>query len=373
MKARALAWLPSVLPALAGVASILVLGPLILWMLGADVWTVAGEAVESTLLSGYGLFQVLFKATPLMLCGLAVALPLGAGLFNVGGEGQALLGGLACAAAAHAARGAGDAAAFVLGLLAAVLAGGVAGAVPGALRHLRGIHEVIGTIMLNFILAALCGWLLSAALEDPGTAHSPELAAGVLFSRLSTLVPAAAGSSASTSLLLAVVLAGALQWVVARTVFGFELRASGAGPLAARHAGISAGRMVVGSLALGGALAGLAGAHFVLGARRFFEEGLVGGDGFLGIAVALMARSAPAAVVPAALLFAALSQAGLSLGAANVPREVVLVLQGVVVLVLGGTTAASERLGRSLASRRAAVPAPPAVKTPGAVEGGADA
>lgn len=359
----------ALLPAAAGLLCIGVVGPLLLLAVGADVGDAVMDAVEATLLSGYGVFQVLFKATPLVLCGLAVAIPLGAGLFNVGAEGQALAGGLACASVAHALAPAGAGVAFVAGMAAAMLGGGMAGAAPGYLLHRFGVHEVIGTIMFNFILAAGCGWLMGAFLEDAGTAHTPEVPGAVLFVRLSTWFDAAQGSSASTSLLWALGLAALMHAVMARTTLGFELRAAGGSPAAARHAGIPAARMRVGALALGGALAGVAGAHLVLGARRFFEEGMVGGDGFLGIAVALMARSQPLAVVPAALVFAALSQAGLSLGA-QVPREVVQVLQGLVVLVLGGTAYAAERMQRNRASCLAAVsngeppPSPPATPAP---------
>jgi simple sugar transport system permease protein len=336
---RAAWWL---FPSLLAVGTMLVLGALIIAALGKDPFSVGGDALHATLFTAYGLSQVLFKATPLILCGLAVAIPLSAGLFNVGGEGQLAVGGLACAAVAQSLAGS-PWLAFLAGLVAAVVGGGAAGAAAGALKQWRGVHEVITTIMLNFILAAFCGWMLHAGLAETGTSHTHELPADTLFTRLGSLVDMLGGSLVSTSLFLALSMALLLHGVMARTTFGFELRASGANPTAARHAGIPAPAMVVGSLALGGALAGLAGGHFVLGARRFFEEGMSGGEGFLGIAVALLARTQPLAVVPAALMFAALSQAGLSM-AAQVPREMVLVLQGVVVLVLGGSAPLLSRL-----------------------------
>jgi simple sugar transport system permease protein len=121
------------------------------------------------------------------------------------------------------------------------------------------------------------------------------------------------------------------------------MRVSGVSPGAAKHAGVAQRTMLIGSMLLGGALAGLAGAHHVLGARRFFEEGIGSGDGFLGIAVALLSYGQPWAVIPSALLLAWLSEAGLSV-AAHVPRELVLVLQGVVVLALGAAGAYVSRL-----------------------------
>jgi simple sugar transport system permease protein len=327
-------------------ALVVVVGAALVLAVGQDPWEVGVEAVHATLLSGYGLGQVLFKATPLILTGLAVAIPFSAGLFNVGGEGQLVAGALACAVVAQAWGGSVGAGATVAGMVAAAAVGAGAGAVAGALKAWRHVHEVISTIMLNFILAALCGYLLAAHLQEPGTAHTPELPGAVLFTRLSAWAPSWAGSNVSTSLLVALALALLAQGLMDRTVLGYELRASGAGPLAALHAGIPWAVMTVGSLALGGGLAGLAGAHFVLGARRYFEEGLSGGEGFLGIAVALMARGAPWAVVPAALVFGGLSQAGLSVGS-RVPREIVQVLQALVVLSLAGSAAWARRRGAS--------------------------
>lgn len=328
--------LRALLPSVIALGAALAAGALLVLALGQNPLSVATGALGATFGSGYGLGQVLFKATPLILTGLAVAIPYSAGLFNIGAEGQLLVGALAAAVVGHAL--ADSALAFPAALVAAALAGAAAALLPALLRSSRGVHEVISTIMLNFILAALCGWLLHAHLADASGSHTPELPGGVLFTRLGNLLPPLAGSLASTSVLLAVALAALLQLLMFRSVLGFRLRVSGAGPHAARHAGIRDGTMTALSFALGGALAGLAGAHFVLGARRFFEDGLSAGEGFLGIAVALMARGHPLAVVPGAIVFGALSQAGLSLGA-TVPRETMMVLQALVVLGLAATGA----------------------------------
>ncbi|MEW5849048.1 MAG: ABC transporter permease [Myxococcota bacterium] len=323
-------------PSLVALAVALAVGAVMVLAIGQSPLQVGADALQATLGTGYGLGQVIFKATPLILTGLAVAIPYAAGLFNIGAEGQLLVGALASAVVAHLLRDAGGMVAFSGAVLAAAITGAAAGAVPAALKAWRGVHEVISTIMLNFILAALCGYLLHAHLADESGSHTPELPAEALFGRLSAVVPSWTGSLASTSALLAVLLAAVLQAVMFRSVLGYQLRVSGAGPLAARHAGIHAGLMTVVSFSLGGALAGLAGAHFVLGARRFFEDGLSAGEGFLGIAVALMARGHPLAVIPGALVFGGLGQAGLSLGA-KVPRETIMVLQALVVLALAAT------------------------------------
>lgn len=326
------------LPALSALVVVGVVGCVLILAIGQDPWQITSDAIQATLLSGYGLGQVFFKATPLILTGLAVSIPFAAGLFNIGGEGQLILGGLGCAVVAQALIPYGGLTAAAGGLVMAAVLGAMGGAIAGALKASRNVHEVISTIMLNFIFTALCGYLLNQHLEEPGTAHTPELPAEVLFTRLSTWMTDWSGSLASTSLLLALVCVAAAQVLMFHTVLGYELRVGGSGPLAARHAGIPSTWLIIGSLGLGGGLAGLAGGHFVLGARRFFEEGMSGGEGFLGIAVALMARGQPWAVVPAALIFGALSQAGLSLGT-KVPREMVQVLQALVVLTLAGVSA----------------------------------
>jgi simple sugar transport system permease protein len=300
--------------------------------------------LDGTLGNPYGLGQVLAKATPLVFTGLAVAVPLHAGLFNVGAEGQAVLGAFAAGLVGAALPAATPAALALPACLgAAATAGAAAGALPGALKAWRGAHEVIVTIMLNFVIVAV--------LSDAGkpfylreTVHTAPIVAGAELPRASALLTALHGSAANASLLVALGAAAAVWFYLGRTASGFRLRAVGQSPSAAAANGISVDRCTVWALALGGGLAGLVGAHAVLGYKHYYEEGFSGGIGFVGIAVALLGRNRPAGIVAAALLFGALSQGGLTINS-MVPKELVDVLQAVIILAVAAAAAAVTKVG----------------------------
>lgn len=309
-------------------------------------------AVYRLLLAGtwgnpYGLGQVLFKATPLVFTGLAVAVPMRAGLFNVGAEGQAVLGGFACALlGALLPPSIPSLLAVPLCLLAAFAGGALAGAVPGALKAGRGTHEVIVTIMLNFVVLAL--------LEDVGkhlylkeTVHTAPIVAAAELPRASRLFPQLSGSALSAAFPVALLAAAATALLLGRTLTGFRLGAVGGGREAAAVYGVPVGRTVVVAMALGGGLAGLVGANFVLGYKHYYEEGFSGGVGFMGIAVALLGRNHPAGIVVAALLFGTLAQGALVVNAV-VPKELVDVLQAVIILAVAAAVAAGARAAASV-------------------------
>jgi simple sugar transport system permease protein len=274
--------------------------------------------------------QVLFRATPLVFTGLAVALGFRAGLFNIGAEGQLVIGAFAAAMTGVALA---SWPAFVL--LPVTLLAGMAGAAlwalpPAVLKAKVGAHEVINTIMMNFIALALVQYLGHFAFEH-GTVHTPAIGAGARLPRFEAFVPALQGSPVNLSLVLALAAAVVVGWLLWRTRFGYELRAVGLSPSAAEYAGIAVGRTWVVALCLSGALAGLVGANFVQGYKGYFENGFSSGVGFLGIAVALLGRNHPVGVVIAALFFAALSYGGLVINT-EVPKELVEILQAIVIL-----------------------------------------
>ena len=298
--------------------------------------------LDGTFGNAYGTGQVLYKATPLVFTGLAVAVPLRAGLFNVGAEGQAVLGAFAAGVVgARLPPSTPAAIALPACVLAAFAAGAAAGALPGALKAWRGAHEVIVTIMLNFVIVAV---LADAAkpLYLRETVHTAPIVAGAELPRASTWLPSLHGSALNASLVLALLAAAAVGAFLRRTVAGFRLRAVGLGPEAAAAHGISVGAQTVLALALGGGLAGLVGANFVLGYKRYYEEGFSGGVGFMGIAVALLGRNRPAGIVAAAVLFGALSQGGLAINAV-VPKELVDVLQAVIILAVAAAASAGAK------------------------------
>ena len=281
----------------------------------------------------YGLGQVLFKATPLIFTGLAVALAFRAGLFNIGAEGQLLVGSLLSGLVGAHAAGLPAPLAVVACLVAGAAGGAALGALPGWLKARFGAHEVINTIMLNFIVQALLLWAGRRFFFVEQTVHTAPIAEVARLPRL----PGLGESAASLAFPLGIAICLAVGFLLERTRAGFELRAVGQGPSAAQAGGIAVGRVVVAAMTLSGAIAGLVGSGTVLGYKGYFEDGLGSGTGFMGIAVALLARSRPLAVVAAALLFGTLAQGGLAANAL-VPKEIIDVLQAVIILSVAATS-----------------------------------
>ena len=302
------------------------------WLAGESPWRVLQILGKSAFGSNYDFGMTLFYTTPLIFAGLAVAVAFHAGLFNIGAEGQLTLGALAAGAVGALWPGVPWPVAPLLAGLAALLAGTLWGAIPGWLRAKRGSHEVISTIMLNFIAAGLASYVTLYLLKNPDT-QNPEtrpVGTGYLIHQFGIF----GGAPVSTALPLAIV-AAILVWIFLwRTVIGYEMRAVGQSESAARAAGIDAGKLRILAMALAGGLAGLVGVGEVLGNAGKFRLGFSPEYGFIGIAVALLGRNQPAGVVAAALLFGALHKgtADLDLETEHVTREVSLILQALIIL-----------------------------------------
>src|SRR5690348_275510 len=341
----------ALLPPFVALLIAIVAGDLLILSVGQSPGDVYRMLLAGTWGNAYGFGQVLYKATTLICTGLAVSIGLQAGLFNIGGEGQLAAGGFAAALVGLVLPiGTPALLAIPLAVLAAMAAGGVVGWVPGVLRARFGAHEVITTIMLNFIVLALLNWVIVSHLHVPETLHTPEVHAGAL-PRFSSVFASFHGSAANTSLIVALAAAVACAWYLFRTRGGYDLRAVGLQPQAAEYGGIHVGRVWIRAMTLSGALAGLGGINFVLGYKHYYEEGFGTGAGFLGIAVALVGRNNPYGVVIAALLFATLSQGGLAINAV-VPKQMVDVLQGVVIIAVAASVPEVRRL--LLGSRKSA-------------------
>jgi general nucleoside transport system permease protein len=341
----------SLLPAVIALAVAVLVGDLLILTFGQSPGAVYRLLLEGTWGNAYGFGQVLYKATTLTFTGLAFALGSRAGLFNVGAESQLATGGFAAALVALGLpAGTPALLAVPLCVVASGVAGGAAGAVPGWLKARFGASEVIVTIMLNFITLALLNYVIANYLHVPETLHTPESMVGAV-PRLADFLPAFRGSAANTVLLLALAAAAWAWWFLFRTRGGYELRAVGLQPDAAEYGGVKVGRVWVRALALSGALAGLGGLNYVLGYKHYYEEGFATGSGFLGIAVALVGRNHPLGVVLAALLFATLSQGGLAVNAL-VPKQMVEVLQAVVILAMATSVPEVRRVLRAAAARR---------------------
>ena len=320
-------------PPLVALLVALICGDLLIMSYGQSPSTVYRLLLEGTWGNAYGFGQVLYKSTTLIFTGLSVSLAIRAGLFNVGAESQLAAGGfLAALVGMGLSPSTPGILAIPICLIAAAIGGGIVGAIPGWLKVRYGAHEVIVTIMLNFVVLALLNYIIAAKIHVPETLHTPEIRAGSI-ARLDQFIPGFHGSAANLSIIFALLTAAAVWVYLFKSKRGFELRAVGLQPDAAEYGGVSVGGIWMRAMVLSGAVAGLGGINYVLGYKQYYEEGFAGGSGFLGIAVALVGRNHPVGVVLAALFFATLSQGGLAIHA-FVPKQMVEVLQGVVILAV---------------------------------------
>lgn len=336
----------ALLPALVAVLVAAVVGDLLILSFGQSPSAVFKLLFQGTWGNAYGFGQVLYKTTTLTFTGLAVALGLRAGLFNIGAESQLAAGGFAAAMVGLILpHGLPSLLVLPIFILAAAIGGGVVGGIPGVLKSKFGAHEVITTIMLNFVVLALLNYLVAVHFKVEGSLHTKEIAAGAI-PRLSTIAAGFHGSAANFVLVIALLTAAAGWLYLFRTRRGFELRAVGLQPQAAEYGGVVVGGVWLRAMIASGAIAGLGGLNYVLGYKHYYEEGFAGGAGFLGIAVAIVGRTHPLGVVLAALLFATISQGGLAVNAI-VPKEFVDVLQAVVIIAVAASVPGVRRLLRS--------------------------
>lgn len=291
-----------------------------------------GMAVSTLLKGSLGtpgaIARTLRETTPLLIAGLAVFLALRAGLFNIGVEGQLLVGACACAAVAVKLPGVSG---ILLGTLAAMAAGALWALPAGLIRAYRNGHEVITTIMLNNVAYLLTSALVAGVLRAPGQ-ESPTTAEISKSTRLPDLYshpPFALNSG----LIVGIVLSIALALWLRRTVAGYELQAVGANARAARFAGVRPERVMVRAMLASGAIAGLGGAIQVLAYEGRFYSGFSPGYGFDGLGIALLAGGSAYGVIPASFLFGILAQGSVALGIAHIPKGITTVVLGLIILV----------------------------------------
>jgi len=307
-----------------------------------------GQALKLLLSGAFGSQEAvgytLYYATNFIFTGLSVAVAFHAGLFNIGAEGQAYLGGLGVGLVGlWLDRSAPGWLVILLAIAASAVFGGVWAAIPGWLQARRGSHIVITTIMFNFIAAAMMTYLLVQVLINPGqqSPESRELASSVWLPSLQTLLGHFGVTFAASPLNLAFILAlvaSFLMWVfVWRTRWGYELRVVGQNQAAAVYAGISPARLIIVAMTISGALAGGLGLNEILGVQHRLLLDFPNGAGFVGIAVALMGRNHPLGIFLAAVLFGALYQGGsqLSFDMPHINRDLIVVIQGLVILMCG--------------------------------------
>lgn len=316
-----------------GAILMIITSPIITGSLDLWLWAEAYRAlVEGALLSTNGIIDTLVRATPYILGGLAVGLGFKAGLFNIGVQGQFLIGALGAVTAAIVLADAPTVIALPVALLAGCAAGAAYGFIPGWLKAYTGAHEVVVTIMLNFVAIQIISWAVSEPLRAPGATFARTLDVG------NAAIPVLAGPTGHLlhgGVLLALLAVPIAWWLLKRTTLMFEVRTVGANPNAARYAGMRPRFIIVGAMSVGGMLAGLAGAIEILGVQRYLPAAYATTVGWDAITVALLGRANPWGILAGGLLLGGLrAGAPLMQIKAGVPVQMIDILQGVILFFL---------------------------------------
>ena len=329
-------WLDALLVPVLAIFTAVILGGLIIKVAGGN--PIAGYLglVEGAFGSAKAVSETAVWATPYIFAGLAVAVGFKGGLFNIGGEGQLAFGAVTAALIGYALPGwlHMSVPAFIhipLAVGVGVLAGALWAAIPGALKAYTGGHEVINTIMMNYIALNITMFLLNGPMRDPDpavlTARTPEIAISA------RIPPIFEGLRVHWGFVLALLVAALIWWLLWKTTLGFEIRTVGANPDAAKYAGINVKRTIVLTMAISGALAGLAGAIEVTGLNYRHEPGFSVGYGFDAIAIALLGKTNPVGVVLAAILFGAMRNGATRMQLlTQIPVDIISVIQALILL-----------------------------------------
>jgi general nucleoside transport system permease protein len=333
---------PSIVISVAAVLAAALVGLLLIFALGVSVSEAIEAFIDGTLGTPYAIAASVNRSIAFALVGIGFVIANRANLVNVGGEGQIAVGGIAATAVALYGHVDGLPAglSFIIPLLAAVVAGMLWGSIAGILKIKAGTNEVISTLLLSFIAV----WLLYWCVQSPQLLRKPMTSSATLPESLeipeATKLPLLTGDFSfplHIGLPITIVIAIVAGIVLAKTVFGLQLRAVGFNPVAASRAGISYARMVMVSLATAGALGGLAGGFMLLGEQYVLKDGFSSGYGFDGLVAGLLARGSVVGVIAAALLFGFLRSGGINMEmVAGVPTALVMVIQGLIVVTLAG-------------------------------------
>ena len=348
-----------VFPLLAVVAAFVVGGILIL-LIGDSPIQAYKLLLGSALSWPDGIGYTLFYATPLIFTGLAVLVAFRCGLLNIGAEGQLYVAAFATAwvgipLAQHSAW-----LLIPLCFVAAIAVGGIWGAIPGILKARFGSHEVINTIMLNFIGIALVSYFTQYHYKTPGDPimETSQIGSGAHIARLGRFIPGLPERiPLNLAFILALICCLLVYLFLWRTKWGYELRATGASPTAAEYGGISIRKQIIIAMTISGSLAGMVGINEVLGYRYRYYDGFSDNYGFTGIAVALLGRNHPVGVVIAALLFGVLQRGGIYVDgfSEHVTKDIVQVLQGTIILFVAAEAFFSGQFGKFSLLKRAKV------------------
>ncbi len=344
--------LREILYPLIAVIGAFVIGGIVIWIIGDSPFQTYKLLIGSAFSWPDGIGYTLFNATPLIFTGLAVAVAFRCGLLNIGAEGQLYVAAFA-AAWVGMKFGAPDPGnttisqiahlpGFVLlplCCIAAIAAGAIWGGIPGLLKARFGSHEVINTIMLNFIAIALLSYFTQYHFKIPGDAimQTAPISPVASLPTLGRFIPGLPARIPLNIAFIFAVIACILVYIFLwKTKWGYELRATGANPSAAEYGGISIRKQIILAMAISGGLAGMVGINEVLGYRHRYYDGFSANYGFVGIAVALLGRNHPVGVFLAAILFAILLRGGIFVDAftMHVSKDIVDMLQGIVIILV---------------------------------------
>ena len=354
-------------PALA-IAVALVISAVVILVIGQDPVTavrVMFDFGDTPSQQTQAIVTVLNRAVPLFLAGLAVSVAFRMGLFNIGVEGQYRLATIVAAGAGAAVALPGPLHLLLI-IVVAMVVGAIWAGIVAVLKVTRGVSEVISSIMLNFVAAGLASTLLTGPLRGSGEGASiittKEIPESGWFPDLNGVFGALGLAQPRTELygflVVAVVVGIVISVLIKRTRFGFDLRATGLSPSAATASGVDARGMVVKTMLISGAVAGLIGLPDLLGSTHSYGTEFTAGLGFLGIAVALLGRNNPLGIAFGALLFGFLDRAAIPLQFADIPASVVTIIQGTIVLAVVVSNEVARRLLRRRAERGNAVGTP---------------
>jgi len=311
-----------------------VVGAIVLQLTGYSPVEAYGAMLRGAFGDTYGIGQTLTHATPIIFTALAFLFAFKSGLFNIGAEGQFLVGALGAAIVGISFERLPAVVHVPLALLVGAIAGGLWGFIPAFLKTRFGAHEVITTMMLSYVALYLTGYMVNYPFKAPGwVAQTVPISPSAALPRI--LPP----TQLSASIFVAGLLTLGTQYVLRKTTFGFEIRATGLNPDAAQNAGINVDRKLILALVVSGAIAGLGGSGEILGVHRRFIEGFSPGYGWDGLAVALVGGNNPYGAVLAAVLFGALRSGGMIMTrATGVPLDIVFLLRALVILFVAAPT-----------------------------------
>ena len=318
----------TIIPQLIAIFIALLVGAIVLLASGFNPIQAYGSLIVGAFGNINGIGQTLSQSTPIIFTALAFLFAFKAGLFNIGAEGQLLVGALAAAVVGFSLNGLPSIIHVPIALLAGAFFGGLWALIPALLKTELGAHEVITTMMLSYIALYFTGYLVNDVFKEPGwVAQTPPIVSSAELPRI--LPP----TQLSVSMIIGIILVVLTYYTLKKTVLGFEIRAIGLNPLAAESGGINVKKGLIIALVVSGALAGLGGAGEVLGVHRRYIDGFSPGYGWDGLAVALIGGLDPIGALLASLLFGVLRSGGMTMNrVTGVPIDIITILQAIIIL-----------------------------------------